>query len=89
MDRFPGRQINVLVATDMRPGLDIASISHVINFDIPGTATDYIHRIGRTGSSRTYGRRPYAGDSDDKATILDIEKILGTSIENGCCRIQL
>ena len=82
MDRFRAGKINVLVATDIAArGLDIASISHVINFDIPGTATDYIHRIGRTGRAERTGDALTLVTSDDKATILDIEKILGTSIE--------
>ncbi|MCH8741779.1 DEAD/DEAH box helicase [Patescibacteria group bacterium] len=47
---FKNNNIQVLVATDVAArGLDIADISHVINYDIPATYTDYIHRIGRTG----------------------------------------
>lgn len=47
---FKNNSIQVLVATDVAArGLDIANISHVINYDIPATYTDYIHRIGRTG----------------------------------------
>jgi ATP-dependent RNA helicase RhlE len=47
---FKSSRVQVLVATDVAArGLDIADISHVINFDIPATYTDYVHRIGRTG----------------------------------------
>src|SRR4030042_556777 len=47
---FKNNNVQVLVATDVAArGLDIADISHVINYDIPATYTDYIHRIGRTG----------------------------------------
>jgi len=47
---FKNNIVQVLVATDVAArGLDIADISHVINYDIPATYTDYIHRIGRTG----------------------------------------
>ncbi len=47
---FKDNRIQVLVATDVAArGLDIANISHVINYDIPATYNDYIHRIGRTG----------------------------------------
>ncbi|MCX6764381.1 MAG: DEAD/DEAH box helicase [Candidatus Nealsonbacteria bacterium] len=47
---FKNNVVQVLVATDVAArGLDIADISHVINYDIPATYTDYVHRIGRTG----------------------------------------
>jgi len=47
---FKDNRIQILVATDVAArGLDIADISHVINYDIPATYDDYIHRIGRTG----------------------------------------
>jgi len=47
---FKNNSVQVLVATDVAArGLDIADISHVINFDLPATYTDYVHRIGRTG----------------------------------------
>jgi superfamily II DNA/RNA helicase len=43
-------QVQILVATDVAArGLDIADVSHVINYDIPATHDDYVHRIGRTG----------------------------------------
>ena len=47
---FKENHIQILVATDVAArGLDIADVSHVINYDIPATYDDYIHRIGRTG----------------------------------------
>ena len=47
---FKDNRVQILVATDVAArGLDIADISHVINYDIPSTYDDYIHRIGRTG----------------------------------------
>jgi ATP-dependent RNA helicase RhlE len=50
LNAFKANQIKVLVATDVAArGLDIPDVSHVINFDIPNTYDDYIHRIGRTG----------------------------------------
>ena len=50
LDSFRKNRTQVLVATDVAArGLDINNISHVINYDIPATYTDYIHRIGRTG----------------------------------------
>jgi len=50
LNLFKTNRVQVLVATDVAArGLDIADISHVINYDIPSTFDDYIHRIGRTG----------------------------------------
>jgi ATP-dependent RNA helicase RhlE len=82
MDQFRSGKIKVLVATDIAArGLDVASISHVINFDIPDSATSYIHRIGRTGRAERMGDAFTLVTHDDKDTIRDIEKILGTPIE--------
>jgi superfamily II DNA/RNA helicase len=53
---FKGNKVNILVATDVAArGLDINDISHVINYDIPATYDDYIHRIGRTGRGTKKG----------------------------------
>lgn len=50
LEQFKNNEINILLATDIASrGLDINGISHVINYDIPATYEDYIHRIGRTG----------------------------------------
>ncbi len=54
---FKGNAIQVLVATDVAArGLDIEGISHVINYDLPGSYDDYIHRIGRTGRAGKRGK---------------------------------
>jgi superfamily II DNA/RNA helicase len=54
---FKMGQINILVATDVAArGLDIPNVSHVINFDIPETYDDYVHRIGRTGRANNLGK---------------------------------
>jgi ATP-dependent RNA helicase RhlE len=53
---FKENMINILVATDVAArGLDIPCVSHVINFDLPATYEDYIHRIGRTGRANQKG----------------------------------
>ena len=55
---FSAGQVQILVATDVAArGLDIADVSHVINYDIPATHDDYVHRIGRTGRA---GKRGFA-----------------------------
>ena len=54
---FKDSRIQVLIATDVAArGLDIANVSHVINFDIPATYEDYVHRIGRTGRAGKKGK---------------------------------
>lgn len=56
LTRFRQRTITMLVATDVAArGLDIENVSHVINYDIPGDAEDYVHRIGRTGRAGRKG----------------------------------
>lgn len=56
IDFFKGNQGKILVATDVAArGLDIDNVSHVINYDIPATYDDYIHRIGRTGRGKKRG----------------------------------
>ncbi len=55
--KFKEGHVNILIATDVAArGLDIADISHVINFDLPDSYDDYIHRIGRTGRANKIGQ---------------------------------
>ena len=57
LNMFKDSRIQVLVATDVAArGLDIANVSHVINYDIPATYDDYVHRIGRTGRANKRGK---------------------------------
>lgn len=56
LEQFKRNEINILLATDVASrGLDIPDISHVINYDVPGSFDDYIHRIGRTGRADKRG----------------------------------
>ena len=56
LERFTRNQIQVLLATDVASrGLDIPDVTHVINYDLPETMEDYIHRIGRTGRANKAG----------------------------------
>jgi len=56
LDAFKKDKIQILVATDVAArGLDIPKVSHVINYDVPGTYDDYVHRIGRTGRAGLRG----------------------------------
>lgn len=57
LNLFKNSHIQILVATDVAArGLDIADVSHVINYDLPATYDDYIHRIGRTGRAEKRGK---------------------------------
>jgi superfamily II DNA/RNA helicase len=57
LGQFKNNKVKILVATDVAArGLDIADVSHVINFDLPATYEDYIHRIGRTGRAGKRGK---------------------------------
>ena len=53
---FKSRKINVLVATDvLSRGIDIENISHIVNYDVPQDAEDYVHRVGRTARASSTG----------------------------------
>lgn len=57
LDLFKQHRVQVLVATDVAArGIDVDNVSHVINYDIPGTYDDYVHRIGRTGRAGERGK---------------------------------
>lgn len=56
LDQFKNNEISILLATDVASrGLDIPDVSHVINYDLPATYDDYVHRIGRTGRADKKG----------------------------------
>ena len=77
LDGFMGGKYQIMVATDLAArGLDIDGISHVINFDMPGTPDDYIHRIGRTGRAHRTGDAFTFMTPDDQDLVTKIEKIM-------------
>ena len=74
---FKQGRYQIMVATDIAArGLDIDGISHVINYDMPGTADAYIHRIGRTGRAQRTGEAFTFVTPDDQALVQKIEKIM-------------
>lgn len=82
MQGFKDGNYQVMIATDIASrGLDVDSISHVINYDIPATVDDYVHRIGRTGRAERTGDAFTLITPEDAKTVKAIEKRLGYSIE--------
>jgi len=82
LDQFRTGRLPILVATDIAArGLDIESITHVINYDMPESATAYTHRIGRTGRAARSGDALTLSTWEDQDVIQKIEKLLGAPIE--------
>ena len=81
LDGFKHGKYQVMVATDIAArGLDIESVSHVVNFDMPDTADAYIHRIGRTGRAERTGDAFTLVTKEDDAMVRTLEKIMGQSL---------
>jgi ATP-dependent RNA helicase RhlE len=81
LEGFKDGSIRVLVATDIaQRGLDISGISHVINYDVPQQAEDYVHRIGRTGRAAATGDAYTFMSPDEIAMVRTIERVIGTPI---------
>ncbi|MCX6066566.1 MAG: DEAD/DEAH box helicase [Chloroflexi bacterium] len=78
LNGFKSGHFQFMVAADIAArGLDVESISHVINFDMPDTADAYIHRIGRTGRAERTGDAFTLVTPDDNDMIRTLEKIMG------------
>jgi ATP-dependent RNA helicase RhlE len=82
LDGFRNGSYQVLVATDIAArGIDVMSISHVINYDMPDTTDAYTHRIGRTGRAAKTGDAFTFVTHEDEPLIRSIELVLGAKIE--------
>ncbi|MGC2049084.1 MAG: DEAD/DEAH box helicase, partial [Gallionella sp.] len=82
LDGFRDGSYQILVATDIAArGIDVSSISHVINYDIPDTADAYTHRIGRTGRAAKTGDAFTFITREDEPLVKSIERVLGEKIE--------
>ncbi|OGT48073.1 MAG: ATP-dependent RNA helicase [Gammaproteobacteria bacterium RIFCSPHIGHO2_12_FULL_38_11] len=74
---FKAGKVRVLVATDIAArGLDIELLPHVVNFDLPHVAEDYIHRIGRTGRAGASGQAVSLVSADESQQLADIERLI-------------
>jgi ATP-dependent RNA helicase RhlE len=81
MSGFRQGKYEVMVATDIAArGLDIDQVSHVINYDVPSHAEDYVHRIGRTGRASNTGDAFTIMTASDLRAITHIEAFIGASI---------
>ena len=81
LSNFKEQSTRVLVATDIAArGIDVDELAHVINFDIPNIPETYVHRIGRTGRAGAEGTALSFCDYEEKAFLIDIEKLIGKKV---------
>jgi ATP-dependent RNA helicase RhlE len=82
LENFKRGRYRVLVATDIAArGIDISALGHVINFDVPLVASDYLHRIGRTARAKASGDAITFVSSDEEPLIKQIEYVLGKRLD--------
>src|SRR5271154_2698716 len=78
---FKDGQVRVLVATDIASrGIDVDGISHVVNYDFPMHAEDYVHRIGRTGRAHAVGDAISFVTPEDQSELRQLERFIGRGI---------
>jgi len=81
MDNFRRGRTRVLVATDIAArGIDVDSISHVVNYDLPNIAESYVHRIGRTARAGKEGVAVSFCDTEERPYLKDIERLIGQKV---------
>ncbi|NOT84627.1 MAG: DEAD/DEAH box helicase [Methylococcaceae bacterium] len=81
LEMFKNGKVTALVATDIAArGLDIDQLPHVVNYDLPAVAEDYVHRIGRTGRAGATGEAISLVSSDEAKLLQAIEKLLKMAI---------
>jgi superfamily II DNA/RNA helicase len=81
LDRFKSGDITIIVASDVAArGLDIPGVSHVVNYDVPHHAEDYVHRIGRTGRAGRTGIAYTLATEDEVENLAEVEKLIHQKI---------
>jgi len=81
LNNFKTGKTRVLIATDIAArGIDVDSLSHVINYEMPNIPETYVHRIGRTGRAGANGIAFSFCDAEEKAYLADIQKLIGKKI---------
>ena len=83
LKRFKDNELQVLVATDIAArGIDIDELPHVVNFDLPHVAEDYVHRIGRTGRAGSSGEAVSLVSHEDRPLMTAIERLMARQVES-------
>ncbi len=81
LEGFKSGKYEVMVATDIAArGIDVAGVSHVINYDVPENPEDYVHRIGRTGRAQAVGDAFTLVTPENAGDVRDIERFIGQRI---------
>jgi ATP-dependent RNA helicase RhlE len=81
LEGFKSGKYEIMVATDIAArGIDIAGVSHVINYDVPEHPEDYVHRIGRTGRAQNVGDAFTLMNGEELASLHSIERFMGQKI---------
>ena len=82
LDSFRSGEVKLLVASDVAArGLDIPAVSHILNYDVPHHAEDYVHRIGRTGRAGRTGNAITLVASSDQKALAAIEQLMGQAVQ--------
>ena len=83
LQSFKDNELRVLVATDIAArGLDIEALPHVVNYDLPHVAEDYVHRIGRTGRAGAEGEAVSLVSHEDRSLMAAIERLMNRTVES-------
>jgi ATP-dependent RNA helicase RhlE len=81
LEGFKRGKYRVLVATDIAArGIDVAELGHVVNFDVPGLAEDYVHRVGRTGRAEAQGDAITLVSPQEQGDFARIERVIGVRV---------
>ena len=87
LDGFRRGKYQVMVATDIAArGIDVEGISHVINYDVPTHAEDYVHRIGRTGRAAATGDAITFVSSEEEKYLREVGKFIGRKLKAERCK---
>jgi ATP-dependent RNA helicase RhlE len=83
LEQFKEGKVRILVATDIAArGLDIEALPHVVNYDLPHVAEDYVHRIGRTGRAGVEGEAVTLVSHEDRPLMAAIERLINRKVES-------
>ncbi len=82
LDTFKISPQSILIATDVAArGIDIPDVEYVVNYDLPDKAENYVHRVGRTGRGKNYGRAYSFCAKEERAMLAEIEAYMGIKID--------